>query len=169
MISWGVKTGYENITLLNLLKSTQKSAIVFLRWMIWGVPRSKGVNKMSKSALSVFVFGLYLLVLGIVLLVAPNFLLGLFSLPSTTEVWIRVAGMLVLFLCFYYTQAARKEMTDFFRWTVYVRSSVILFFAVFVLVGFAKPPLILFGVVDLLGAIWTGIALRSQKLPPKTS
>jgi hypothetical protein len=137
--------------------------------MIWGIPKSKGGSKMSKSALSVFVFGLYLLVLGLVLVLVPNFLLGLFSLPSTTEVWIRVVGMLILFLCFYYIQAARKEMTDFFKWTVYVRSSVILFFVAFVLLGFAKPPLILFGVVDLLGAIWTGYALRSQKLPPKTT
>ncbi|MFH0811589.1 MAG: hypothetical protein V2A69_01935 [Pseudomonadota bacterium] len=118
---------------------------------------------MSKSARSVFVFGLYIAVLGIVLLVAPNFLLGMFVLPSTTEVWIRIVGMLVIFLGFYYTQAARKEMTDFFRWTVYLRSTVIIFFAVFVLLGFASPPLILFGVVDLLGAIWTGLALRSPK------
>ena len=118
---------------------------------------------MSNSARSVFVFGLYLAVLGIVLLVAPNFLLGMFFLPSTTEVWIRVVGMLVLLLAFYYTQAARKEMTDFFQWTVYVRSSVIVFFAAFVLLGFSSPPLILCGVVDLLGAIWTGLALRSSK------
>ena len=118
---------------------------------------------MSNSARSVFVFGLYLVVLGIVLLVAPNFLLGMFFLPSTTEVWIRVVGMLLLFLAFYYIQAARKGMTDFFQWTVYVRSTVIVFFAVFVLLGFASPPLILFGVVDLLGAIWTGLALRSSK------
>ena len=118
---------------------------------------------MSNSARSVLVFGLYLVVLGIVLLVVPNFLLGMFVLPSTTEVWIRVAGMLVLFLGFYYIQAARKEMTDFFRWTVYVRPTVIVFFAAFVLLGFASLPLILFGVVDLLGAIWTGLALRSPK------
>jgi hypothetical protein len=118
---------------------------------------------MSKGARSVFVFGLYLVVLGLVLLVAPNFLLEMFFLPSTTEVWVRVAGMLVLFLGFYYTQAARKEMTDFFRWTMYPRSTVILFFAAFVLLGFAKPPLILFGVVDLLGVIWTALALRSPK------
>jgi hypothetical protein len=45
---------------------------------------------MSKSSLSVFVFGLYLAVLGIVLVVAPNFLLGMFFMPSSTEVWIRV-------------------------------------------------------------------------------
>ncbi len=118
---------------------------------------------MSKSARSVFVFGLYLVLLGIVLMVIPNLLLGIFFLPSTTEVWIRVAGMLLLFLGFYYTMAARKEMTDFFQWTVYVRSSVIIFFTVFVLLGYAKAPLILFGVVDLLGAIWTSIALRSPK------
>lgn len=118
---------------------------------------------MSNSARSVFVFGLYLVVLGIILLVAPNILLGMFSLPDTTEVWIRVTGMLVLFLGFYYTQAARQEMTSFFRWTVYVRSTVIVFFAAFVLLDFASPPLILFGAVDLLGAIWTGLTLRSAK------
>ena len=120
---------------------------------------------MSKAARSVLVFGLYLVVLGIVLLVAPNFLLGMFFLPSTTEVWVRVTGMLVLFLGLYYVQAARKELTDFFRWTMYPRSTVILFFAAFVLFGLAKPSLVLFGIVDLLGVIWTGLALRPSKTP----
>ena len=118
---------------------------------------------MSKSARSIFVFGLYVAVLGIMLIVVPNFLLRTISRTSATEVWIRVVGLLLLYLGFYYTQAARKEMTDFFRWTVYTRSTVIVFFAAFVLLGFANPPLIMFGVVDLLGAIWTGLALRSAK------
>jgi hypothetical protein len=118
---------------------------------------------MNKSALSVWVFGVYLAVLGVILLALPNVLLGLFFLPSTNEVWIRIVGMLLLFLGFYYHQAARKEMTDFFQWTVYVRLTVIVFFIAFVLLGLASPPLILFGVADLLGAIWTGWALRSSK------
>lgn len=118
---------------------------------------------MNNSARSVFVFGLYLSLLGIILLVAPNFLLGTFFLPSTNEVWIRVIGVIVLFLAFYYIQAARSGMTDFFRWTVYARPTLIIFFTVFVLLGYADPPLILFGVVDLLGAIWTGLALKSSK------
>jgi len=117
---------------------------------------------MSNSARSVFVFGLYLVVLGLVLLVVPNFLLGLFSFPSTSEVWIRVIGMLVLYLAFYDIQAARSEWTDYFRWTVYTRASAIAFFIAFVLLGFVSPILILFGIVDLLGAIWTGLALRSE-------
>jgi hypothetical protein len=118
---------------------------------------------MSKSARSIFVFGLYLGLLGLTLLIAPNFLLGIFSVPSTTEVWIRVVGMLVLLLGVYYIQTARKEMIEFFLLTVYVRSTVILFFTAFVLLDFVKPILILLGVMDLLGAVWTGLALRSSK------
>jgi Kef-type K+ transport system membrane component KefB len=118
---------------------------------------------MSKSARSVFVFGLYLGLLGITLLITPNFLLGVFSIPSTTEVWVRIVGMLLFWLGVYYILAARKEMTDFFQWTVYIRSTVILFLIAFVLLGFTKPILVLIGAVDLLGAIWTGMALRSPK------
>jgi hypothetical protein len=118
---------------------------------------------MSKSARSVFIFGLYLGLLGIFLLIVPNFLLGIFQLPSTNDVWIRVVGMLLFLLGIYYILAAQKEMTDFFQWTVYVRASVILFLTAFVMLGFVKPILILIGVVDFLGAIWTGMALRASK------
>ena len=118
---------------------------------------------MSKSAISVLVFAVYLLVLGIILLFEPNPLLALFGIPATNEVWIRVVGMLVCLLSFYYFQAVRRELTEFFRWTVWARSSVIIFMAVFVAAGLAKWTIILFGVVDLLAAIWTGLALRQSK------
>lgn len=117
---------------------------------------------MNHSAKSVLVFGVYLAGLAAILLVAPNILLGLFGLPTTSEVWIRVVGMLTALLAFYYIQAARAGLTAFFQWTVYARAAVIIFFTVFVLLGWASPPLILFGVVDLLGALWTGWALRQS-------
>ena len=44
---------------------------------------------MSKSAFTLKVFGIYLLVLGLGLLVMPNLLLGIFGMPQTTEVWSR--------------------------------------------------------------------------------
>ena len=62
---------------------------------------------MSKAAFSVFVFSIYLLVMGFVLVVMPNHLLSLFQLPETNEVWIRVVGMLILILGLYYSTAAR--------------------------------------------------------------
>jgi hypothetical protein len=124
---------------------------------------TEGARPMSTSARSVFAFAIYLVGLALVLLIAPNVLLQLFGVPTTSEVWICVVGMLVLFLGFYYSQAARRGMTEFFRWTVFVRSTVVVFFTAFVLLGFVSPMLILFGIVDLLGAIWTGLALRSER------
>ena len=119
---------------------------------------------MSKAALSMFVFGIYVIVLGVILMVIPNVLLAIFGLPATTEVWIRVMGMLVIILGYYYIRASKneKEMISFYRWSVHARSSVIIFFIIFVLFGLVKPILILFGVVDLAGAIWTWKTLPSE-------
>jgi hypothetical protein len=97
-------------------------------------------------------------------MVAPNALLAIFGLPATTEVWIRVVGMLVFLIGYYYIRASRneKEMIKFYRWTVHARSSVVVFFIIFVAFGLVKPILILFGIVDLLAALWTWKTLPSQ-------
>jgi hypothetical protein len=116
---------------------------------------------LTQAAKSILVFGIYLAAVGAAVILAPNFLLQLLGLPGTNEVWIRVVGVLTLFLAFFFIQAARHAVTEFFRWTVYVRSAFIFFLAAFVLFGLAGPTLILFGVIDLLGAIWTELALRS--------
>ena len=122
---------------------------------------------MSKSARSLFAFSLYLFFLGIVLIVIPNVLLKLFSFPETKEVWIRVVGMLVLILGYYYFQASRSEIKKFFQWSVYGRIAVFIIFIVFVLVGFAPPILILFGFIDAVAALWTQLCLRSENQTEK--
>jgi hypothetical protein len=73
---------------------------------------------MSRAAMSMFVFGIYLLVLGPALVVAPAFLTGLFGLDAPQEVWIRVLGAIITILGFYYLFAARHETKDFFWMTV---------------------------------------------------
>lgn len=115
---------------------------------------------MTPAARSVNVFGTYLLLLAVILIVVPNPLLEVFGLPQTSEVWIRVVGMLVAFLGIYYRVAAAANLTPFFVATIMVRSSVILFFLGFVLAGWVGWQLLLFGGVDLAGAIWTWRALR---------
>ncbi len=47
-----------------------------------------------------------------------------------------------------------------FVWTVAIRASVIVVFAVLVFSGLAPTVLLLFGAVDLAGAIWTWAALK---------
>jgi len=115
---------------------------------------------MSRAARSLLIFGIYLIALGLFLLIAPNTLITLFGLPAVNDVWIRVAGMLIVFLAYYDIQAARKEMTDFFRWSVIARASVIVFFTGFVLADLVKPILLLFGGIDLAAAVWTQLELR---------
>jgi hypothetical protein len=120
---------------------------------------------MSKPARTIFVFGIYLAVLGVTLMTVPNLLLGVFGLPTTQEVWIRVVGMLVLILGIYCLQAARHEWDGFIRTSVPVRMSVIAFFAAFVLAGLVSPLLLLFGVADFAAAAWTWLALRGADRP----
>ena len=116
---------------------------------------------MSAAGRSLFVFGIYLLVLGIVVILVPSWLLGVAGLPSTTEVWIRVTGVLLLVIGFFDLQAGRKNLNDFYLWTIITRTAVFLFILAFVLLGFAKPILIVFGAVALIGAVWTLIALQT--------
>ncbi len=118
---------------------------------------------MSAPAKSLFVFSIYLVGLSLVLLLSPNTLIRLFNQPETHEVWIRVVGMLLLFIAFYYFQVVRKEWIEFIRWTVYTRSLVIVFLTAFVLLGMAPAVLILFGLIDLLFALWTVLALRAAR------
>lgn len=115
---------------------------------------------MSAAGRSIQVFGIYLMLLGLVLLVAPNLLLALFGIAPTGEVWIRIVGMLAGFLGLYYTQAARVCDRAFFRTTVFVRLSVPGFFGAFVALAMAPPALMLFALVDVAGAAWTASALR---------
>jgi hypothetical protein len=117
---------------------------------------------MSRSALSLFVFSIYLYLLGLVLVVTPETSLRIFKFPDADGLWIRVVGMLVIILGFYYSHAARVELRPFFVWTVIARSSVLLFFIAFVIAGLAPPALILFGVVDFAAAMWTLYAIRSD-------
>ncbi len=118
---------------------------------------------MSQAAKSLFVFGIYLCGLGLILLLVPNLLLQVFGVSPTNEVWIRINGMFVLCLSFYYVQAARNRLTIFIRWTVWARIAVIIYFVAFVLLASAPKALLLFGLIDLLAAIWTWLALKKDE------
>lgn len=120
---------------------------------------------MSKPARSIFLFGIYLVVLGVTLVAVPNLLLSLFGFAETREVWIRVVGMLVLFLGAYDVQAARQEWDGFIRLSVLLRVSVPAFFGAFVLAGLAPPVLLLFAAADFAAAVWTWLALREAHHP----
>jgi hypothetical protein len=118
---------------------------------------------MISSAKSLLIFGIYSICLGLVLMIVPNTLFRIVGLPETNEVWIRVSGMLLFCLGIYYGLVGWHGLAQFVVWSVYTRSSVVFFFAAFVLLGLVKPVVILLGAVDLCAAIWTAFCLRAEK------
>lgn len=117
---------------------------------------------MSSSKVSIAAFGVYVMLIGLTLILAPNLLLSVFGFPPTQEIWIRVLGALALVLGYYYWACAKANVVDFYRATIIGRP---LFALLCVgLVAFAGSPwqLILFGLADVAGAMWTAAALRSE-------
>ncbi len=118
---------------------------------------------MSRAAFTVKAFGAYLIVLGAVLIVLPNVLLSVFGFPATTEVWIRVVGVVVFDLGLGYWFAAQADARPFFFATVYGRCFALVAFTAFALLGFISPMLVLFGAVDFAGGMWTLLALKAER------
>ncbi|MES1215698.1 MAG: hypothetical protein ABUT20_09280 [Bacteroidota bacterium] len=115
---------------------------------------------MNAAAKSIFYFSIYIYLVGITLIFIPNVLLKTIHLPETKEVWIRIVGVLVFLLAFYYHRSAAANTVSFFRLTIPARFFILLTFIVFVLLKLVSPVLIVFGVIDALGAMWTWLALR---------
>ena len=116
---------------------------------------------MSKAAVTVFVFGWYIFVNAMVLLAAPNVMLSTLGLEPTHEPWLRLLGLMTLALSFYYIQAAREELRAFFRLTMWGRAVILVGTVGLAVAGLVPPVIVLFGVVDAAGAVWTALALRA--------
>jgi hypothetical protein len=120
---------------------------------------------MSPAARTVRFFGGYLLAVALVLVLVPNLLLGVLGIPTTSEPWLHVLGVVVGVLGVYYLVAAQHEFTAFIRATVPGR--LVAGAGIIVLVAlWGYWPAVVFGVVDIAAAGWTASALRSTASRP---
>lgn len=112
--------------------------------------------------MSARVFALYLFVFGPLLAIAPNLVLPLFGLAPTSEIWIRLIGLLAINIGIFCWVAAKHEYTHFLHVSVLTRCAVFVAIGGFVALGLAPPVIIVFGFVDLAGGLWTYVALRAD-------
>ena len=110
---------------------------------------------MNPEGLSVFVWGIYIAAIGFTFVLVPNTFLRMFRFEETREPWIRVLGVILLDLAFLYVVCGLKSSETFVWASIVVRYWVLVGFVALVLARQAKAQLILFGVVDALGATWT--------------
>ena len=115
------------------------------------------------KARSVILFGIYLTILGLVLVVAPDLLLGRSEFPATSEIWPRVCGTLVVIIGFFCIQGGRSSWDGFYQGSIVTRVWVMGCFSSYVLLGLAPRVLLIFGTIDLLGTLWTWFAPREKK------
>jgi len=123
------------------------------------------LKDMTRAAMSIFIFGIYVIILGIIFLFVPEIMFLMLAYPTPPDIVSRIIGMVFLFLAYLYIRAALDEegMTKFFMWTVHTRALVIIFFSIFAALQLVNPLIIMFGVVDIAGALWTFWALRKDK------
>ncbi len=117
---------------------------------------------MNSASKSICYFGFYLYLVGISLILMPNFLLTIMQIPPTNEVWIRVSGVLVLCLGYYYHRSGVENNTTFIKHTIPTRILVFVSFTIFASLNLVSPMLIIFGTADLVGALITWRSLQKQ-------
>ena len=120
--------------------------------------------KTSHAAMTVFPFGIYLIVLGTFIMVFPAPILSLAGIENF-DVIANLMGMLTLICGYFYTRCALEgaEMQKFFHFTTHTRSVQIVILIFFVFLVPANPLLLGFGIVDLAACCWTIFALRKDK------
>lgn len=124
---------------------------------------------MTPAARSVLVYSIYAFGLGVVLILAPGVVLPLFGLSAPAEVWVRVAGMTVIFLSGLYFTAARNEYRPIFIESVLFRFAVPVIFGAFIVAGYAPWNLLLLTPLDVLFATWTLVSLGNRGLMARAS
>lgn len=118
---------------------------------------------MSRAARSLFLFGAYVFLVGVALLAAPDALAFLLRLPPATTGWVRVVGLLALVIGAYDMVSSRGGCLPTIRASVPVRFGFAAGTALLVLSRQMPLSVLLLGLTDAAGAVWTAVALRSDQ------
>jgi hypothetical protein len=115
---------------------------------------------MKAATRSIWWFGAYLAVIGLLLMIVPEATCRLIGLRSPGDtIWPRLAGALFVDVAFYCLQAARHGDRAFIRRTVATRPWTIVLLLACVATRLENPVVLVFGLVDLVASAWTFLAL----------
>lgn len=118
------------------------------------------MNRVNKS---IFIFGLYSLLMGIVLLFVSNIILPIVGLPISNEPWILLLGFVLICSSYYYIRSALKGNIDFARYTMHTRFFAPLIVVYLVATGKADWHFLSFGLIDGLGGLWTWLEMKKNR------
>lgn len=114
---------------------------------------------MTNTAKSVVAWGIYGLLVGMALLFQPDLTLQFLGFNTTSEHWILMVALMMMGLGFYYIVLGITEVKQFFLISTIGRTIFFLASSIIIIMGKAPISMLIFGVIDLLTAIWTVIAM----------
>ncbi len=115
------------------------------------------MNKIYKSLYGQMVF---VIIAGLQLLFIPNVFFAMFGIPTTSENWIRLMGLLVLILSIYYYFLAKYGNDKVVWGTVLGRLAFCFGEIIMVVLGLFPPIILAFAVVETSLTIWTWRELK---------
>lgn len=115
---------------------------------------------MTHAALASKAFGVGAILGGIPMVAVPGAILGLLGVPPADDVWVRLWGMEVVVLGFYYVAAGRADLRPFFVASVWGRIAFCAALIGLVLLVSAPWQVLIVGGFDALGVMWTLAALK---------
>lgn len=119
---------------------------------------------MTRAALSVYMYGLYLVTgVGLPFLLVPHLTLGLFGMSAGDDLWIRFVGLLAGTVGAFYVAAVLTHTDRMLAWSVPARYASATFMAVMVALGKAGLVLLAFSAVDALAGSITWLAIRADE------
>ena len=121
---------------------------------------------MKSITTSLKVFGIYMILIpGIGLMMAPDFMLDLFKLSHGEELWIpRMMGLLAFIIGFFDFYIGKHALHKLYQLTIIVRYVATVFMISLWLKGEVEVAILLFAAIDAAGATWTMLTLRTSNL-----
>lgn len=117
---------------------------------------------MTKSAKSLYYFGFYVLLIGIIICIVPDMFISLLKLPEIPSAWARVIGLLTIIIGSYDILSGRNNVKPLIKASIYLRILFFIGILVLFISGQMTKEILPLGVIDLLGAVWTALALKSE-------
>lgn len=120
---------------------------------------------MSRTSKSILYFSFYMETVGLVMIIFPQIVLKILSISPGADVVVRFLGMVDVLMGYYYFRAGigGEKLRNFYQLTLHTRFAALVLLVFFVIVWNVNPVVILFGLIDTGGAVWTIVSMQLDK------
>jgi hypothetical protein len=117
---------------------------------------------MTKSGKSVFYFGIYGVLMGVLACLIPGQFISMLKLPELPSGWARILGFLVIIVSTYDIVSGMNNLKPMIKATVYMRLFFFAGIVALVVSGQMPKEILPLGIIDLLGSLWTIFSLKAE-------